>query len=363
MYTIPSKLGPQAKERHEFIDAERIRQGVIRMFKVNFSLAEGERVLILADVPTAELWNKLDAEELGSQFRRSLLAKYVKEIGEKAFPRNIFRFVPFPATGLNGSEPTMGVGEELLKADVAVALTSYSITHTKARNTATSAGVRVASMPGFDPEMFYEGGVMAADYLSIAEKTLQVRDAMEGVSKVEISTSTGTNLSFRIDGREKFAETGLIERYNRACNLPAGEAACSPVEGSANGTIIVEKGWHKLADEDAELGIEDGLICKLSGPKLFVQRFVELLRPDSNEEPFRSRRNVAEFGIGTNPNAKRADNTLEAEKIEGTVHIGYGNNYFMGGTVNADFHSDFVIPSPTVVFDGRVVMEKGRLVL
>ena len=88
----------------------------------------------------------------------------------------------------------------------------------------------------------------------------------------------------------------------------------------------------------------------------------DILRPESREEPFQSRRNIAEFGIGTNPNAKRPDNTLEAEKIEGTVHIGHGNNYFMGGRVNADYHSDFVIPSPTVVFDGKLFMERGKLV-
>ncbi len=182
--------------------------------------------------------------------QRALLARYVKEIGEEAYPKNSFRFFPFPATGLNGMEPVANVGEELLKADVAVALTSYSITHTKARNAATSAGVRVASMPGFTMDMFYEGGVMAADYLAIAQKTMRIRNALEKVSKVEVNTQTGTNLSFSINGRPKFAETGLIEKYNKACNLPAGEAACSPIEGSANGTIVVEKGWHKFADDE-----------------------------------------------------------------------------------------------------------------
>lgn len=351
-----------SNEESVFIDANRIRQGVVRMFEVNFSLAEGEKVLVLTDVPTADLWGKLETNELGLQMQRALLARYVKEIGQEAYPRNSFHFSVFPATGLNGMEPIASVGEELLKADVAVALTSYSITHTKARNAATSAGVRVASMPGFTVEMFYEGGVMATDYLAIAQKTRKIRDKLESVSKVEINTRTGTSLHFSINGRAKFAETGLIEKYNKACNLPAGEAACSPVEGSANGIIVVEKGWHKFADGDARLEVSDGFITRIEGSNQFVKRLNDILRPETHDEPYRSRRNIAEFGIGTNPNAKRADNTLEAEKIEGTVHIGYGNNYFMGGTVNADYHSDFVIPSPTVVFDGKIFMEKGKIV-
>jgi aminopeptidase len=332
------------------------------MFKANFSLAESERVLVLTDVPTMELWRSLKTDELGLQVQRSLLARYVKEIGEECFPRNSFRFFPFRATGLNGSEPVAAVGEELLKADVALALTSYSITHTKARNTATSAGVRVASMPGFTVEMFYEGGVMAADYLAIAEKTKRIRNVLEGVSTVEIGTETGTHLSFSIKGRPKFAETGLIEKYNKACNLPAGEAACSPIEGTANGTLVVEKGWHKFADRDTRIEVSDGFIGKIEGSEQFEEMLNDILRPGSHDEPYRSRRNIAEFGIGTNPNAKRPDITLEAEKIEGTIHIGYGNNFFMGGIVNSDYHSDFVIPSPTVVFDGKVFMEKGKIV-
>ena len=353
---------PPKIEEGVFIDADRIRQGIIRMFKVNFSLAPGEKVLVVTDVPTVDLWGRLETNELGLQIQRALLARYVKQIGEEAFPRNSFRFFPFPATGLNGTEPVESVGEELLKADVAVALTSYSITHTKARNVATAAGVRVASMPGFTVEMFYEGGVMAADYLAIAQETMRIRDILERVSKVEISTQSGTNLTFNINGRQKFAETGLIEKYNKACNLPAGEAACSPIEGSANGTIVIEKGWHKYANDSARLEISDGYITTIEGSSLFVDKFNDILRPGSQDEPYRSRRNIAEFGIGTNPNAKRADNTLEAEKIAGTVHMGYGNNFFMGGKVNADYHSDFVIPSPTVVFDGTVFMEKGRLI-
>jgi len=342
--------------------AERTRRGIVRMFKVNFSLAGAEKVLVLTDVPTVDLWSRLEPNEIGQKMQRALLARCVKEVGAKAYPKNNFRFFPFPATGLNGTEPVATVGEELLKADVAVALTSYSITHTKARNAATSAGVRVASMPGFTEEMFYEGGAMAADYLAIARKTTRIRDLLESVGRVEISTRTGTSLSFDINGRPKFAETGLIEKYNKACNLPAGEAACSPLEGSANGNIVVEKGWHKSADGEARLEVSDGFITKIEGPERFVREVGDILRPESREEPFQSRRNIAEFGIGTNPNAKRPDNTLEAEKIEGTVHIGHGNNYFMGGRVNADYHSDFVIPSPIVVFDGKLFMERGKLI-
>lgn len=75
-----------------------------------------------------------------------------------------------------------------------------------------------------------------------------------------------------------------------------------------------------------------------------------------------ARRNVGELGVGTNPNAKRTDIVLEAEKIKGTVHIGIGDNSHMGGVNVADFHQDFVVPRATLVLDGtRVVMRDGKL--
>lgn len=345
------------------INVNQIRSGIIRMFEVNFSLAKRERVLVVTDVPTPDRWIKLDSEELDSELHRSLLARYINQIGAEAFPDNQFSFYAFPATGVNGMDPPEYIGERMLQSEVCVALTSFSITHTKARNSATSSGVRVASMPGFLAEMFYENGVMSADYRSIAKKTLWIQEVLNGVSEVEVTTPAGTNLKFTIKGRPTFAETGLIEKYNRACNLPAGEAACSPIEGSANGTIIVEKGWHKLTkDEPAKLEVNDGLITRIEGATLFVNFFNKIFGSEKQDEIFTKRRNIAEFGIGTNPKAKRPDNTLEAEKIEGTIHIGYGNNFFMGGKVNADYHSDFVIPFPNVKFDGEIFMENGRIV-
>ena len=74
----------------------------------------------------------------------------------------------------------------------------------------------------------------------------------------------------------------------------------------------------------------------------------------------KARRNLAELGIGTNPNARRPDNVLEAEKIKGTVHVAIGDNAHMGGRVEADFHEDFVLPQPDLYLDGILVIEGGE---
>jgi leucyl aminopeptidase (aminopeptidase T) len=52
---------------------------------------------------------------------------------------------------------------------------------------------------------------------------------------------------------------------------------------------------------------------------------------------------------------------LEAEKIRGTVHVAIGDNFHMGGAVKADMHEDFVIPSPTLMLDNKLVMKNGKM--
>jgi len=85
-----------------------------------------------------------------------------------------------------------------------------------------------------------------------------------------------------------------------------------------------------------------------------------LLKLDSDEPLYRARRNLAELGIGTNPNARRPDNVLEAEKIQGTVHVAIGDNIHMGGQVESDLHDDFVQPEVDLFLDGQPVILRGK---
>ena len=48
--------------------------------------------------------------------------------------------------------------------------------------------------------------------------------------------------------------------------------------------------------------------------------------------------NIAELGIGCNPNAVITGNVLEDEKVG--LHIAYGMSTFIGGKVKSDMHQD-----------------------
>jgi len=74
-------------------------------------------------------------------------------------------------------------------------------------------------------------------------------------------------------------------------------------------------------------------------------------------------RTVAEFGFGTNPEAKLIGNILQDEKVLGTVHIAFGDNssYINGEKRNqCEIHWDTVCENPTVFFDGEKVLDNGE---
>lgn len=117
---------------------------------------------------------------------------------------------------------------------------------------------------------------------------------------------------------------------------------------------MVPAGWYPGLKENMRLTFHAGHVISVEGGGEVGEYFRELF--DFSNADRSHRRNCAELGIGTNPNAKRPDNVLEAEKIKGTVHIAVGDNSHMGGVVESDLHEDFVLPQPTLWIDGERVL-------
>ena len=75
-------------------------------------------------------------------------------------------FVRYPPGNQHGEEPPRPVAGAMRTADVVLAPTTKSLTHTEARSDANAAGARVATLPGITEGVFLMG--LDADYESIA---------------------------------------------------------------------------------------------------------------------------------------------------------------------------------------------------
>lgn len=266
-------------------------------------------------------------------------------------------YLEMKARQVNGEEPPPQVAELMKQFDVVVCPTSKSLTHTNARREAVKSGVRIATMPGISKGTMLR--CLSADSQKIINITNRVRDALEGGKEIRVITKKGTDVKMNIDGRKIIPSTGVLRNKGESGNLPSGEVYLAPQEGTTNGKIIFDGSMAGvgLLKNPIKVLIENGYIMKITG-KSEAKKFKKLLDSVGKEA-----RAVAEFGIGTNYKAKIIGQVLEDEKVLGTIHIAFGNNVSMGGSINVPIHLDGIVKKPTVLIDDLVIMDEGKLLI
>ncbi len=253
----------------------------------------------------------------------------------------------------NGMEPPKAIAALMREADVLILATSKSLSHTTARMEANKQGARVASMPGVTEEMVER--TLSRSYEQIHASGEAFKKLLDAGNQVHLQSPAGTDLRFSIEGRMAANDDGMIRSAGTFGNLPAGEAYVAPVEGSANGTLVIDASMAGigLLEEPLHIQIRDGRAIEADG---FGAEWLKNVFSTYGENA----RNVAELGIGTNPYAIITGAVLEDEKVAGTVHVALGDNSTIGGIVKAESHLDGIITRPTLTIDGTVVIKDGE---
>lgn len=253
----------------------------------------------------------------------------------------------------SGQEPPQVIAEAMKHADVAICITKHSLTHTQARKVAAAHGTRVATMPGITEDMFTAGAI-SADYNEVKRLTETVTEILTNGKHVRIEKD-GHTLQFSIEKRYGVPSTGMYLEAGQSGNLPSGEAYIAPVEGTANGQIVVDGSIAGIGmvDEPHLLTVKDGRLVDGEGP-VAAQLLGTLGEQDG--------RQLAEFGIGTNHKARIIGIVLEDEKAFGTIHVAFGSNITFGGTIEAGVHIDLIVNKPDVFIDDVKILEKGSFI-
>ncbi|MFT9846879.1 aminopeptidase [Aneurinibacillus sp. REN35] len=301
-------------------------------------LEAGENVCIVADTNTSEI---------GEVFASCVAAMGAEPVLTVITPRKT-----------HGVEPPAIVAAAMKAADVVLQPITYAITHTNATKEALGAGARVLVMRGVTKELMLYGAV-GADYHKIDLVSEVVRQRMTKGKNVRITSPSGTDLTLSIEGRNGLMLTGLVKGPGTFAAMPDGEAAIAPVEGTTEGTLVIDHTMDSLGILDAPIRMEvrKGHVVSIEGGKS-AERLKKLI-----EESDEGASNIAEFAIGTNPNARLIGNMAEDKKAWGTVHIAVGDSHVIGGTVESSIHLDGLLLSPTVWIDEECVIEAGKLLV
>ncbi|HET8814001.1 MAG TPA: aminopeptidase [Solirubrobacterales bacterium] len=254
------------------------------------------------------------------------------------------------------AEPPRAVAAAMAAADVVLAPTIQSLSHTAARKAATEAGVRIGTLPGVTEEMLSR--LMTGDLEEIRRRGWAVVTALNRGSEARITCPNGSDLRIGLEGRLGIVDAGELGNRGAFGNLPCGEGFIAPLETTSEGTLVVDGSIAGvgLLDEPTSLKIEEGHLVDASGAD--GSALMELLTAHGSDGT-----NVAELGIGTNEEAVLTGNILEDEKIFGTCHVAFGASAAIGGTVQVPVHLDCVVLEPTVEIDGETIASGGELLL
>jgi leucyl aminopeptidase (aminopeptidase T) len=299
-------------------------------------VSAGEEVLVICNPVTQGLGERLRAEgqEAGGDATLAVIAE----------------------RDSHAAEPPRPVGAAMSGADVVLAPTVQSLSHTSARKVASEKGVRIATLPGVTEEMLAR--VMSADMEELRRKGRAVAAALNDASEVRITCSRGSDLRLGLEGRKGIVDAGELSEPGAFGNLPCGEGFIAPVEGTGEGTLVVDGSIAAIGrtPNPVTLTVREGHLVEAT--ETDGARLMALLT-----EHGEGGTNVAELGVGTNEKAKLTGEILEDEKILGTVHVAFGASAAIGGAVQVPVHLDCVVLAPEVTVDGEPLVRDGELLV
>ncbi|MDZ7263718.1 MAG: aminopeptidase [candidate division KSB1 bacterium] len=315
----------------------KLEKAIHKLFADCLKIVPGDSCLILVDHATCTLGQRIF----------------------KTFPRikaevALLEIQPLHA---NRTEPPAAILNLLKQMSAIVAFTSTSLLHTNALKHLCHNGARVLCL-----EPMSEDALMRAintDYQFIEIKSRRLADLFSIGHKIQVLTAAGTDLTIPIARHRGMANTGVVHEPGSFSLLPAGEAAITPDLHGAEGVIVVDGSIPAvgLLQNSIELKVKEGYAYQITGGHE-VEKLRKILKPFG-----KLGRNIAEFGIGTNPHAMLTGQSIEDEKVLGTAHFALGHHAYEGGRLKGKLHLDLILKTPTITIDGRIIMEAGRLLI
>jgi hypothetical protein len=298
-------------------------------------------------------------------------------ISEQGAEPTLALFEPRPA---DYYDPPAAVCEAMLRSDVNVLLASTGMLHCDANAKAMEAGIPAICMDGGMSLEHFQSGAVTEDPTEMARFKHRVAKNVFGADAQEcrVTSRYGSDLTYRVDDRvfvppmpgpdfDPYKIVDFQKDEGRASGgllfylFPTGEFNVPPIEGSANGVLVVDLTMHHLdrLASPIELHVEDGRVVGIEGgaDAFALRRYLEDYG-DENAYMF-----PAEASVGINRRAIVRGNQREDKNIWGAMHFGLGTNVDVGGSVHSRIHMDGVVLEPTLYVDGEERIRDGRFLV
>jgi len=204
------------------------------------------------------------------------------------------------------------------------------------------------------------------DYDELRARAEAVKSVFESGSVVHITHPNGTDLTANIAESLVFVSDGVISEEDMALAgasrltwLPAGEVYFVPDLTSVSGKVVVDRQFFQGETvEGLTLTFEAGRLTSMTAESGLDALKEAYDQADLGKEEF------AFIDVGINP-AMRLPPTSDmvAWIVDGMVTVGIGANAWAGGGNNNTYSLTTHLPGTTLMVDGVVLIDGGKVVL
>jgi aminopeptidase len=202
------------------------------------------------------------------------------------------------------------------------------------------------------------------DYSELQNRCEAVKSVLAAGNELRITNPNGTDFKVRIAGRPVLFSDGVISEEDlkkgyAACQvwLPAGEVYVTPIAGTAEGKIVVDRDYIQGKEISGwTLVFKAGRLVSMSA-KSGLERLQALYdAAGAGKDEF------AFVDLGVNPKLGEGAGSGILNYVRGgMITIGVGNNVWAGGSNNATFAIQTYLPGCTLKVDKKPLIEKGKL--
>ncbi len=325
------------------------------------NITEGQRVLVLSDTEhDPRVWQAV----------MTILADIKADATLTLFSRR-------PA---DYYDPPEAVCEAMMKSDVNILIASTGMLHCRASLRSMEAGIPSICLDGGMKLEWLQSGAITDDMKQIAVRKHYVGKNVfgAGAKTCRVTSRYGTDFTYSVenmiwvpplpsDSFDPYKVINFQKDENRPAGklyyylYPTGEFNVAPIEGTANGKLVIDLTMHHLGllGSPIELTVENGRIMSIDGG-VDARILRDFLATYGDENAYMC---PAEASVGVNAKAVIRGIQREDKNIMGTMHFGLGTNIDVGGSIYSKIHMDGVILEPTLYVDGVKRIENGNFLV
>jgi len=186
-----------------------------------------------------------------------------------------------------------------------------------------------------------------------------------------VRSGSGTDLTVALGEYPCLVQYGFADEPGRWDHWPSAFVATWPNEGTANGTVVLDRGdailpFKEYVRSPVALTIRDGYIRAIEGEfdALYLGDYMAQFRDPEGYA-------VSHLGWGLEPRAhwtalglydKRQSNAMEARSFAGNFMFSTGPNAEGGGNRRTPCHLDIPMRGCSLWLDGAPVLDAGEIV-